>query len=62
MMLTDEEVKIQQVANGYIVFPSRGPNTLYSDSEIFVFQSFRELNNWLAGHFTYINKTLLSDV
>ena len=60
-MTEAEEVKIQQVANGYIVFPSRGPNTLYSNSEIYVFQSFRELNNWLRHHFSHTDKSVLSD-
>ena len=61
-MTEAEEVKIQQVTNGYIVFPSRGPNTLYSNSEIYVFQSFRELKDWLEGHFTHTNKKVLCDV
>lgn len=60
-MTENEEITIQKVYNGYIVFVKKGPNTMLSNDEIIVFQSFRELNSFLKTHFTFRSDYLVSD-
>ena len=60
-MIEAEEISIQQVKNGYIIMPRNSAHQLISNDNIYVFQSFRELNYWLAEHFTHSNKNVISD-
>ena len=47
----NEEVRITQVSNGFIVHPSIGPREASANSEIEVYQSFDELVKGLSRRF-----------
>lgn len=54
-------VVIRQVANGYTVEGVPSEYTVTAREETRVFQSFAELYDYLAGHFTHRSKTIATD-
>lgn len=48
-------VEVRQAANGFIVMPAATyeRNTLVSDDDRYVFQTFAELVSWMSDHFTH---------
>lgn len=54
-----EEVTIQQVENGYLVYIGSGCNV--APQQRSVFQSFTELVNHLNNHFTYRDENIHND-
>lgn len=57
-MNKDSEVSIQKVANGWIVRPySFEPKPyMVSNDEVYVFNSFVKMIEWLDIHFTKVEK------
>lgn len=51
-MIKDAPLEVRKVSNGFIVQPSvafGNRNTIEND--IFVFEDFYKMNNWMAEHF-----------
>jgi hypothetical protein len=47
------DISIQKVANGYLIGPSRGPESGYTRGppEVYVFETFERMVVWLAQYF-----------
>lgn len=56
-------IEIRQVSNGYVVMPSSSEDRarMASDDDRIVFQTFAELQAWLARHFTHREKQVAVD-
>lgn len=52
-MNANERIEITQVSNGFIVNGCVSRDALCSISDTLVFQSFNELVDWLAEHFSH---------
>lgn len=55
-MEPDHEVAIERVNNGFIVrpfsFPELGRGIMHQNTDIFVFETFDAMVEWLDTHFT----------